>query len=485
MTDIVDLDKFHIGKAVHPITANLLGISEDSGYIQFVPAGIRPTIAYPTPIQTAKDFDDLIKSKQFIELSQKYGEEKIFEIIKSETEERGTPVALILKKLQAKKASTNYVEYYHINGKYPDGNPYNGVYAKVKLNDSENKWIFNTISSIHKPKSVTEFIKEFEAENGVSVQIGWNGGYILNAELIGKLGLPESYIGTPLGLIIHNRNLVCPPLFNKAAMMIYPDGKIDIKRANVKNGISIYGKESTIEFGKDIYNKDFLENEQPGYFDLLYPKNEIVSKNRVIVRLAGTNVIDIIYPNNNHFVEVLPVGLTLSFPEKSFPENIIVKDSQLKLSINGLENVLHAIGAGPLLIDEGKIAIDMEKGGWNTENSIKTQAARLDYTDMRGPKIAAGLDDRGNLYIVVINGRIRESVGATHLDMAKVMHELGIVKALGFDPGGSSTLVVDNKVLNISPYNRDYNKNIYSMSPQPRAVSNAVVGYVKKIPPTI
>ena len=119
----------------------------------------------------------------------------------------------------------------------------------------------------------------------------------------------------------------------------------------------------------------------------------------------------------------------------------------------------------------------MEVGGWKTRNSIRTQAARMDYTDMRGPKIAIGLDGSGNLSVLAINGRIRESVGATHVDMAEILIGLGMQKAMGFDPGGSSTLVVDGKALNISPYNSDYEQDIHSLPPEPRAVANAVVGY--------
>ena len=115
--------------------------------------------------------------------------------------------------------------------------------------------------------------------------------------------------------------------------------------------------------------------------------------------------------------------------------------------------------------------------GWNTENSIRTQAARLDYTDMRGPKIALGLDASGRITVVTINGRIRESVGATHQDMARILKSRGMVTAMGFDPGGSSTLLVDGRVLNVSPYNHKYESNIYSLPPEPRIVANTVVGY--------
>ena len=119
----------------------------------------------------------------------------------------------------------------------------------------------------------------------------------------------------------------------------------------------------------------------------------------------------------------------------------------------------------------------MELEGWKTVNSIRTQAARLDFLDMRGPKIAIGLDKTGDLSVLTINGRIRESVGATHQDMAEILIKQGIVKAMGFDPGGSSTLVACGRVLNISPYNSDYEREVISLPPEPRPVGNAVLGW--------
>ena len=130
-----------------------------------------------------------------------------------------------------------------------------------------------------------------------------------------------------------------------------------------------------------------------------------------------------------------------------------------------------------MLVENGKTGIDMLKEGWKTTNSINTQAARLDFTDMRGPKIAVGLKNDTNLLVLAINGRIRESVGATHDDMADILISYGAETAMGFDPGGSSTLVVNGKVLNISPYNKEYEKDIYSLPPQPRFVANAVLGW--------
>jgi exopolysaccharide biosynthesis protein len=134
-----------------------------------------------------------------------------------------------------------------------------------------------------------------------------------------------------------------------------------------------------------------------------------------------------------------------------------------------------AIEAGHQLLKEGQVCVDMELEGWKTQNSIKTQAARLDYLDSRGPKIAVGIDKLGDLTVLTINGRIRESVGATHGDMAEILKTQGMEFAMGFDPGGSSTLVVDKNVLNISPYNSEYEKDGYSLPPELRAISSAII----------
>jgi exopolysaccharide biosynthesis protein len=61
--------------------------------------------------------------------------------------------------------------------------------------------------------------------------------------------------------------------------------------------------------------------------------------------------------------------------------------------------------------------------------------------------------------------------------MAGILKSLGVEKAMGFDPGGSSTLVVNGKPLNISPYNSRYEEDVYSLPPEPRFVSNAIMAW--------
>ncbi len=475
MTDTVNIDRFHIGMTTYQTTANILGIKPGHGYIQYAPAGVRTTLNYPTPVQTAYDFHQTLKSDLFKNLCDKLGEDVVFNAIKEDAEAKGSPIKLVLENLKNKNKEKDLVEYNYVSGVYPDGYPWNGVMARADLNNS-NKWAFSIVSSSHQTKRVTCFVDEFEKEQHCTARIAWNGGYILNPELVGKLGLSEAYIGSPLGLLITNGEVKSAPLFNKPALFINKDGSIDIRKISASSGLKIYLGGRDFQFAPEYYNSKSPGN-NPAFYDLMFNGKEIPGDGRVVIRLAGNEIKEVIKTKKGQKVQIIPVGLTLSLPADQVPKNL--ENSIVEMTFPGLENVLHAVEAGPMLVDGGKACIDMEEEGWKTQFSIKTQAARLDYTDMRGPKIAAGVDKNGNLFVVTINGRLRESVGATHIDMANIMEEFGMVKAMGFDPGGSSTLVVDGKTLNISPYNSNYERNPYSLPPEPRAVANAIIGYLK------
>jgi hypothetical protein len=473
MTDMVDMDRFHIGKVISELTANIMGIPVGSGYIQFVPAGVRTSLSFPSPVQTSKDFERALKSKLYRSLEKKHGEAFIMSALREDALSKGSPVLHLLQSLDTSPAEESPVHYEYLSGIYPDGLPYNGALARINL--AEKNWDFKVLSSADSPKTVLRFAKAFERQSGKKARITWNGGYILNPELVGKLGLPETYIGSPLGLIISEGQMLSAPLFNKPALLVRRDGSMDIRRVHCKAGIRIRMRGKELDFKPSMYNPG------QGYsgtacYDLLFPGNSIKSCGRTLVRLAGNTVKEIIERGREEQIEVVPVGLTLALTRDDLPAGLKPGD-EAELFLPGYEDVVHGVEAGPLLIDGGKEAIDMETEGWKTRNSIRTQAARLDYTRMRGPKIAVGINKEGQLVVLTINGRIRESVGATHGEMARILLDHGTEKAMGFDPGGSSTLVVEGKILNISPYNSAYESNMYSLPPEPRAVSTAIIAY--------
>lgn len=479
MSDIMDIDQVHIGKVEDPLTEGFMGIPMGSGFIIYIPAGLRVCLSYPVPVQTARQFHEALHGETYRKMCKRFGTTNVLKELKKDAENNGSPVAHVLSKMAAEPASLQKItEFQYVNGLYEDGMPWNGVLARLKK-DPERKWKFVAVSADTLPKKVTQLVRDFELHTGHKAHVAWNGGYILNAELVGKLGLPESYIGSPMGMIITGGKILSPPLFYKPAFLVDREGDMSIRRIGLSEGITLFDEQEKIHMTGEQRNPVRIPEDRPCFYDLMYAGKDIPARGRTIVRMAGDRVMEIIRKTVSGRVKIIPVGIILSFPEDQMPSSWMKEGKVLQIRIPGLENIQDAVEAGPLLVKNGQKGIDMELEGWKTAFSIATQAARLDYTDMRGPKIAAGTDGEGSLILLAVNGRIRESVGATHGDMADIMLRYGAQEAMGFDPGGSSTLVVEGKTLNISPYNSRYQENVFSLPPEPRAVSNAVIGFLE------
>jgi hypothetical protein len=478
-TDGAAIDRFHLGRARDPLTANILGIPTGSGFMQWAPSGLRCTLAYPTPVQTARSLSETLHSRSYRRLCKQMGEAGVLAALREDAETRGTPVEDVLSQMsRSARSGKKRIETEALNGVYQDDSPWSGVIARVPANC---RLRYSILTSKTGNQTVPEFVHRFgrsprrRKRIAHRARIAWNGGYILNAELVGKLGLPESYIGSPLGLIISEGRVLSPPLFGKPAFIVGDDRSLGIRRVSCAEGLTVRAGRSVTDFPAESRNSP-SPGKAPCFYDLLFPGETLPGDGRTIVRLVGNRIMELRTTSSGEDVPVLPVGLLFSFASGDLPDGWTA-GRELSLEINGLSGVASAVEAGPMLLEDGEVCIDMEREGWTTLNSIRTQAARLDYLDMRGPKIAIGLDEEGSLAVLAVNGRIRESVGATHIDMAEILKSRGMQSAMGFDPGGSATVVVDGRIMNISPYNRDYERNVYAMEPQPRAVANAVVGY--------
>ena len=99
------------------------------------------------------------------------------------------------------------------------------------------------------------------------------------------------------------------------------------------------------------------------------------------------------------------------------------------------------LASGPILIDEG-VAIDHEaytKGMVDKANGLPV-GAFYTYT-RRHPRTAMGTDKRGNVYLVVVDGRSQGNAeGVTIAELTKVCEWLGMRDAINLDGGASSTM---------------------------------------------
>ncbi|MDB4888561.1 MAG: hypothetical protein JWL61_416 [Gemmatimonadetes bacterium] len=98
-------------------------------------------------------------------------------------------------------------------------------------------------------------------------------------------------------------------------------------------------------------------------------------------------------------------------------------------------------------------------GGWprilRDGVSIAADAATLEGTisrnaEMRHPRTAVGFSrDSATLYVLTVDGRSQASVGVTLVELARIMRRVGAWQAMNFDGGGSTTMVVEGKLMNV------------------------------------
>jgi exopolysaccharide biosynthesis protein len=100
-----------------------------------------------------------------------------------------------------------------------------------------------------------------------------------------------------------------------------------------------------------------------------------------------------------------------------------------------------ALEAGPFLIKKGEIAIDLKMEGWEDASARKMQVAPIEMTDLRTMRSAVAISESNDIYLTTVHGRVPESVGMTHEELAVFLkHEIKDVKfAMEMDAGGSVT----------------------------------------------
>lgn len=99
----------------------------------------------------------------------------------------------------------------------------------------------------------------------------------------------------------------------------------------------------------------------------------------------------------------------------------------------GWPGVFDAIGGGPALVTEGRIAVQDCEG----------------YLCRTHPRTGVGITADGQILLVVVDGRQPGySTGMTMQEFARLFLDLGAVDAMNLDGGGSSTMVVNGEVVN-------------------------------------
>jgi hypothetical protein len=106
------------------------------------------------------------------------------------------------------------------------------------------------------------------------------------------------------------------------------------------------------------------------------------------------------------------------------------------------------VNGGPMLVERGAIAIDADRDGL-VRHEPGVDNFFFGWVRQRNPRTMAGIDARGRLLLVAVDGRqAGRSAGLSILEAAQAMKALGAVTAINLDGGGSTTMVLDGQIVN-------------------------------------
>ncbi|MGB9632863.1 MAG: phosphodiester glycosidase family protein [Chloroflexaceae bacterium] len=144
-----------------------------------------------------------------------------------------------------------------------------------------------------------------------------------------------------------------------------------------------------------------------------------------------------------------------------------VVGARLRISITTdppLEHYEHAISGGPIILRDGRFVQDCLCALRDCRETRQPRAALQcedfstdwklkHYLDVRMPRTAVGFDRaRQTLVLVVVDGYQRGySRGMTQQELADLFLEFGADTAMELDGGGSSTMVIEDRVVNRPP----------------------------------
>ncbi len=178
--------------------------------------------------------------------------------------------------------------------------------------------------------------------------------------------------------------------------------------------------------------------------------------------------------------------------------NMMITRGDAVLSGNGnastfLVNNVHAgdtikvaLSLTPSLKDLTEMIGGFPRIVYNGTNYVSTGVAQEGGPDPYNPNPRTGVGfsaDSSKLYLVILDGRQAPLTGGMTLDQfADLMIQLGVYNGMNFDGGGSSTMVVQNSLVNYIPGERQVSNGLLVVS---TAQSDSVVRFIHLLPPNL
>lgn len=250
-----------------------------------------------------------------------------------------------------------------------------------------------------------------------------------------------SLSGEIIGLMKVNGTIVSTPELARTAFGVLPDHSLLMDQVayhgyvQLPDGSKVPINGINRERGEDeliVYNGFYSDSTGTNNFGVEY----IINDNSVMA-VSGANT-----PLSANTVVLSAHGKAMKALAALKPGDP-VKVSHA-LGEESWDKAVQAIGAGPRLVQNSSVFL-----------TTKIEEFGSDVAGGRAPRTAIGITKQGHVLLVVVDGRQTGSVGMTLLELALFMQELGAVDAMNLDGGGSSEMVINDKIVNIPSDGRE------------------------------
>jgi hypothetical protein len=266
-----------------------------------------------------------------------------------------------------------------------------------------------------------------------ATSVGVNGDYFAPAD------------GRPSGIFLRDGVLATPPNPSRSSAGVTLDGLLDVRKVSFRGTWRGTGQRRALNFlnkapgtnGISLFTSDWGRSTPliPGAFAVTLGSFPPATPNTdlavpVIATSSGASVR--IGPGTA--VLVARGNAAAKLQAEALPGTVVT----LRLILQPDWSVVSdAIGGGPMLVRDG-VPVYRSNEAFTTSQLAP-----------RGPRTAIGQRADGSVIFLTTDGRQPGfSVGMTNFELAQALVRYGVVRGMGLDGGGSSTLAFEGTVLN-------------------------------------
>ena len=245
----------------------------------------------------------------------------------------------------------------------------------------------------------------------------------------------------PLGALRYNSRWISGPILGRGAIGWDDQGNVIMDRLTLASTVTANGQTYPIQ----TLNSGYVRAGIARYTDSWGASYTTLVDNEVVIAVQNNQVAQrrSLGAAGQDTVSIPTDGYLLTL--RSFNSAAAAFSQGASVTLNqqvqppGFERYPHTLGAGPLLVSNGRIVLDAQRESFSRN-----------FIEGRADRSVIGLTPNGEIKLVAIQDRVGGR-GPTLTETARILQQLGCTDALNLDGGSSSSLYLSEQLINRHP----------------------------------